>query len=147
MFCPSNCMCDLESSSLEIININALVANHQLSIVSLNDSVRIIDSGAFLCSDIVSLTGGYGLQSVGFGAFANCTKLQTVVFQDGLKSIGTGAFNNCRRLKELFIPSSVTETGYYRNYSTISKNATILCERDSYAEAYAKEHGYRIRLI
>ena len=145
--CPTNSICDLESSSLITINAHALTMNHRISDVVLSDNLRTIDTGAFLGSDIVSFTGGYGLRSVGIGAFANCEKLEMVVFQDGIETIGVGAFNNCRRLKELLIPKTVKSIGFDRSYSTISKKTTILCEKDSYAEQYAREHSHLMSFI
>lgn len=127
--CPTNCSCDLENSSLTAINAHALTMNHRISDVVFNDNLRTIDTGAFLGSDIVSLTGGFGLRLIGIGAFANCEKLEMVVFQDGIETISVGAFNNCRRLKELLIPKTVTSIGFDRSYSTISKKTTILCEK------------------
>ena len=142
--CPTNCICDLENSTLIAINEHALTMNHRISDVALSDNLRAIDTGAFLGSSIVSLTGGFGLRHIGIGAFANCEKLETVVFQDGIETIGVGAFNNCRRLKEILIPKTVSSIGFDRSYSTISKKTTILCEKGSYAEQYAREHGYLI---
>jgi len=145
--CPSKVFCNVESDRLRTIKQNALSMNQRISHITLGEHIQNVESGAFLGSSIVSLSGGFGLRSIGVGAFADCKKLETAVLQEGLISIGAGAFNNCRRLKELLIPKTVTSIGFDRSYSTISKKTTILCERGTYAEAYAREHDHVINYI
>lgn len=86
------------------------------------ESVKYIEKMAF--SGSASLTevefvGTSKLEVIGEQAFINCTKLETIVFQDSLKTIGADAFKNCA-IKELIIPQSVTSIGrqaFYGNKS------------------------------
>jgi len=48
---------------------------------------------------------------IGQRAFANCSNLKEVVFNDGIKKIGYRAFYNCRSLESITLPSTVTEIG------------------------------------
>ena len=52
------------------------------------------------------------------------------------------AFSNCVSLKEIAIPSSVTsiEYGAFNNHSA---DLTVICDKNSYAVAYAKSWGMR----
>lgn len=145
--CPPGVFCDLESSPVKTIAKYALCMNRCISDVVLQDDVKTIEHGAFFLSSISSITGGFGLRSIGMSAFAQCEKLEMAVFQEGLKSIEVGAFNNSRNLKELLIPRSVSMIGFDRSWSTISKKTTILCEKGSYADTYAQKHDYRISYI
>ena len=139
--CPITKKCNLERTSLKVIKSNALAMNASVTDVILHDNLQIIEAGAFLASGITSITGGYGLQSIGVGAFADCKKLEAAVFQEGLKAIETGAFNHCQKLHEIMIPKSVRYIGYDRSYSTFSKKTTILCERGFVAAEYAMLYG------
>ena len=139
--CPISSKCDLDRSSLRVIRANAMAFNANVTDVVLHDNLQSIENGAFLASMITSITGGYGLKSIGIGAFADCKNLEEAVFQEGLKAIETGAFNHCLKLKEIVIPKSVTSIGYDRSYSTISKKTTVLCQQGSYAAQYALMYG------
>ncbi len=66
---------------------------------------------------------------------------QKVVLPDGMKEIGERAFADCLTLKTMRIPASTTiiEPDVL---SGIPEGFTILGERGSYAEDYAKSHGF-----
>lgn len=80
-----------------------------------------IDSYAFANNDkIKKVSLNRDLESVGYGAFENCTSLESVVFwkpnmQDlgidrwGMRLIKSKAFAGCTALKEIFIPKEVVE--------------------------------------
>ena len=46
------------------------------------------------------------------GAFNNCEKLSSVIFEDGIEDISFASFHNCPLLKKITIPSSVTKMKY-----------------------------------
>lgn len=60
------------------------------------------------CNSVEEMIISEGVTEVGDSAFAELTKLKTVVFPNSLKYIGVGAFLNCTSLKEIAIPDSVT---------------------------------------
>ncbi len=68
------------------------------------------------------------------GAFNNCEKLSSVIFEDGIENISYASFHNCPFLKKITIPSSVTNMKY----------AFVGC--DSLEEAYI-EDGVQIKEV
>ena len=68
--------------------------------------------GAFYnCSSLESVVIGDGVTSIGNSAFYNCTSLESVVIGDGVTSIGYAAFYYCSSLTSIEIPDSVTSIG------------------------------------
>ena len=48
-----------------------------------------------------------GITRISYGAFYNCTNLETVLLPEGLKEIHSGAFERCISLKTTTFPSSL----------------------------------------
>ena len=51
------------------------------------------------------------LESIGYSAFSECSKLKDIVLPNGVKTIGEEAFEECIALEVITIPSSVTFIG------------------------------------
>ena len=92
----------------------------------------------------VTVTGGEIL----YGAFYNCTSLESITIPDSVTSIGECAFFYCRSLKSITIPDSVTSIGSsafeccYKLVEVINKsNLNITAGSSSYGYVgyYAKE--------
>ncbi len=49
------------------------------------------------------------VETIGAFAFANCVKLESIVFGEGLKKIENGAFKNCKSIKALAFPASLED--------------------------------------
>lgn len=70
------------------------------------------------------------VNTIGYGAFAGCSDINSVVIPNSVKSIFECAFEYCNRMKSITIPSSITLTGGYIFYgcdsliSIISENST-----------------------
>ncbi|MBR1828601.1 MAG: leucine-rich repeat protein, partial [Atopobiaceae bacterium] len=62
---------------------------------------------------IPSMIGSHEVRSIGGMAFANCTRLTSVVFPDdcNVQTIGEQAFYNCSSLTSITLPESVTSIG------------------------------------
>ena len=54
-----------------------------------------------------------GVESIGDGAFSECSGLRSVTIPESVTSIGVGAFSFCTNLQSVTIPSSVTSIGNY----------------------------------
>lgn len=60
-------------------------------------------------ADIPSEIYGVPVTTIGRNAFANCTKLGSVVVPEGVTKIETGAFNKCSQLTSVALPQSLEE--------------------------------------
>ena len=81
--------------------------------VNLNEGLGKISAHAFASSGITSIYIPNTVESIGVGAFQDCTALERVEFGDNinLTELQSTVFANCSRLKEINIPASVTDIG------------------------------------
>lgn len=85
------------------------------------------------------------VKSIGSYAFAGCSNYKLII-EEGVKSIGAHAFGETSSLRYVELPESLTFIGekafcpWYRDPSDI----TLKVHRNSYAEEYAKQNGYKI---
>jgi hypothetical protein len=79
--------------------------------VYIPNSVEIIESAAFVFTQLESVSIPGSVTRIGSRAFAYCSELTTVIFSEGLTTIGQNAFAGCEKLINLTLPDSVTEIG------------------------------------
>ncbi len=81
--------------------------------VNIPSSVSTIGENAFnMCSmSQVVFPANSSLQIIGDGAFADCTKLESISIPSKVASIGRGAFDLCKSLRSITLPSSVNTIG------------------------------------
>ena len=60
-----------------------------------------------------------------------------------LTTIGAGAFSNCTDLAIVYIPRSVTSIASNAFYGCL--NVTIVCERNSTADSFARQHNIPVQ--
>lgn len=90
----------------------AFVGCNELTKISIPDSVREIESGAFEeCFQLNSITIPNNVTRIGAYAFSLCRSLTGIILPDRLKEIGEGAFDECGKLASITIPDSVTAIG------------------------------------
>ena len=79
-----------------------------------------------------------GASVIDKGAFGCCESLTSIHIPDSVMRIRDWAFAECKKLTSIHIPDSVTriENCAFKNCD----NLTIQCNKESYAEKYAKEH-------
>lgn len=82
---------------------------------------------------------GFEVTAIGESAFSGCN-IETVILQEGIKIIDWFAFKDCKGLKEITLPSSLSSIGYGA-FESCSKDLTVICEKNSYAEKYAASWG------
>ncbi len=75
---------------------------------------------------IPSTYSGKPVTSIGSGAFANCTRLKSIVIPDNITSIGERAFYYCRSLTCIEIPDSVTSIGDSAFYNCDSLKSVVI---------------------
>ena len=83
------------------------------SILYSKQDVKEIDYTALAGAQITSVTIPGSVEFIDYGAFSDCSNLETVILEEGVKTIGENAFYNCSNLKSITIPSSVTSVENY----------------------------------
>lgn len=77
----------------------------------LADKTKIVDSSFQDCQNLLSVTIGVGVKTIGTSSFYYCLKLSSVEIPDSVETIERFAFGACHGLKSIEIPSSVTTIG------------------------------------
>lgn len=123
VFSDCTSLSSVELAGVESIGVRAFYNCTALEEITLPDTLARIDSLAFYCSGLTSVSlpdsvrdteTGEGedkqvVYGLGYGAFNNCLKLESVKIGSGIKVIPSGAFGYCIALKEIYIPLSVQE--------------------------------------
>ena len=81
------------------------------------------------CINMISVTIGNSVTSIGDNAFCYCSGLTSVTIPSSVASIGSSAFLGCTRLRSVTIPNSVTnigDTAFMHCYSLIAYHSTIM---------------------
>ena len=82
------------------------------------NGVTSIGYGAFaVCGSLTSVVIPDSVTSIGYGAFYSCDSLTSVVIPDSVTNIGDEAFEECTSLTNVVIPDSVTSIGEYAFHS------------------------------
>ncbi|MBR4440514.1 MAG: leucine-rich repeat protein [Bacteroidales bacterium] len=79
-----------------------------LESVTISGNMKKIDD-CKECENLRCLTIEYGVENIGFRAFAECSNLESVTIPGSVKKIGLGAFNRCGNLKSVIIENGVEE--------------------------------------
>ena len=86
-------------------------------VVTFGESVKSIPAHLFYTSswsyspNLVSVTLGSNVESIGSSAFYNCNNLTEITIPDSVASIGSSAFSYCRSLTEVTVGAGVTSIG------------------------------------
>lgn len=75
------------------------------------ETVTEIEKSAFAASGVESVSMSDAVNTVGEGAFSNCSKLKSVVLPKGLKELKKSLFSGCSALEAISIPDSVKTLG------------------------------------
>jgi len=90
-------------------NTNKLIAGCSKSFIP--NTVKIIDNQAFAgCHNLSSITIPDSVTAIGKGTFVNCG-LTSIIIPKSVISIGDSAFCGCRKLTSVTIPTNVTKMG------------------------------------
>lgn len=117
MFSGTKWLADREAEDKDII-VNGILLKQNISMseaakhdILIPEGVKRIGSFAFNRSSIKGVIIPDEVTEIGDYAFADCNRLQNVVFGTGLKIIGTSAFSGCYKLTSLLLPDSVEHIG------------------------------------
>ena len=108
--------------SLPVIVFGAAENNPVSAIVSGDYAYELIDDNSITIINydgdekdltIPSEIDGKTVKRIGYGAFAECKSIETLVIPDTIVAIGDYAFSQCSQLSEITIPDSVVALGQY----------------------------------
>lgn len=120
------------------------------NIVLADDTKGMADGTFYYCINLKSIALPNGITSISESAFSGCTNLSNVTIPNTVTTIKS-AFIGCTSLLSVTIPKNVKNIsdkafGYYHNENWEwfkVKNFTIKGYKDTAAEKYAKQHGFR----
>ncbi|MBQ7380033.1 MAG: leucine-rich repeat domain-containing protein [Clostridia bacterium] len=125
------------------IGEGAFKDNHNITHVSIPDTVTVIEQAAFSnCANLLTVDLGEGVQEISGEAFAYCSSLTSITLPSTLKKLGENAFVKCESLTKIDLPTGLTEISAYAFYgipiTEISIPATVISIGD-YAFANCSE--------
>lgn len=115
--------------------------------VILPKGITLIGEEAFNgCSALTEINLPEGITEIEEMAFYGCSALTRIKMPETVETIGRFAFVDCKNLKEIVLPAGIEELGYGM-FKGCSADLTLLVDRKSQAESYAKKEGlsYRYR--
>ena len=92
-----------------------------LEIIELGDGIKKIGKEAFAETQLTTVILPKTVTEIGYDAFRDCAKLESIALNKGLTTVSDGAFGGQSRLTEITIPASVTDMGEaaFRNCSNL----------------------------
>ncbi len=155
-------------STLKEMNQTVFYGCTSLESIVIPNGVEILSPAIFSgCTNLKSIKLPKNLKEIDFSVFWNCSSLKKIILPDELTKIGDSAFNfsgltsieipgkvteigdfafgSNKSLKKIYIPKSVKSIGENAFYNCVG--FTIYGEKGSYAETYAKNHGYIFEVI
>ena len=106
----------------------------------MNDYLTIVNGVVIGCNtDAANVVIPDGVTVIRKYAFRYCESLEAIKIPNSVTFIGDRAFSYCGSLKAITIPDSVTSIG--NDVFAGFFNVMIQCNRNSYAEEYAKKNN------
>ena len=105
----------VEEKVVEVKPTEEAPLNPNLKYEIKGDSITITDcdEGASGKLEIPSTIEGKPVRTIGFGALANCVKVESITISKSVTQIETYAFQNCMNLFDIRIPDNVINIGFY----------------------------------
>ncbi len=104
-------------AKLEKIGAYAFYQATGLSSIDLSSATEI-GNGAFLGSDLASVTLGSSLTTIGDNAFTRCQNLTELTIPESVTSIGEDVLQDCANIKKLTLPGGIISIEDLFGYST-----------------------------
>jgi hypothetical protein len=83
------------------------------TVVEMPESITEIGDCAFAdCSRLTSIVIPNSVKKIGERAFSECREIKSIVIGNSVNEIGNYAFHHCTKLDSITIPNSVTKIGY-----------------------------------
>lgn len=127
------------------IPANAFTGLGALYYLTINGSPSNIAANAFKnCDALREVNIPSSVTDFNATAFYSCDDLEIVRLNEGTTSI-SGAFTGCGNLSYIYIPDSVTSIA--DGCFSACPNVTIVANKDTYAETFAKENNINFEVI
>lgn len=121
---------------------------HITSVIIPDSVVSIGQESFYICPALKTLKLPAQLKIIGKNAFNYCKSLETVDIPYGTIHIDRHAFYDCSALQSITLPGTVGFLGeeVFGSDHANKKNFTIICEKNSYAERFARVNGMSVTL-
>lgn len=148
---------ELIMKNVEVIDSYAFKYCPYLTTLTLPETLTTINNYAFYGGSwssgsaqyvgITSITIPKNVRSIGKYAFYRLGDLETMIILNGLTEIGDSIIDSCKKLTEITIPKSVTKISDKAFPSSNTSLKTIKGIAGSYAETWARNHGFEFVAI
>lgn len=131
---------EIDGTPVREIGFFAFEANESIISVALPESIQTVGEGAFIdCTSLKEINLPTGLTTIERGAFAGCTSIEEITVPEGVQSIHDGAFAGCNALSQMTVLSRELK---YENWGLEElPNLVISAPEDSAAAEWASAMG------
>lgn len=136
--------------TIQLIGAGAFQCMEELREINIPAGVREIGEAAFAaCAALRTLTIPPNVKRIGKKAFLGCAALETVYISEGVEELGAGVFAKCSKLRKVYMPASIQcirekeENSLDLELFAACPDVTVICPKQSVAEAYCREKGIR----
>lgn len=98
--------------------------------------------GAINCTSII-FEEQSSLKDINGSTFVYLQNLEEIILPEPITKIGNYTFGYCKNLKKVYLPKSITKINDTAFNNCDKNNLVLEVAKDSYAENYAKEQGYK----
>lgn len=133
--------------TIQLIGAGAFQCMEELREINIPAGVREIGEAAFAA--LRTLTIPPNVKRIGKKAFLGCAALETVYISEGVEELGAGVFAKCSKLRKVYMPASIQcirdkeENSVDLELFAACPDVTVICPKQSVAEAYCREKGVR----
>lgn len=133
---------EIEGYKVTCIKEGAFYNNPHIKKIVIPSSVEVIENSAFAyCSSLENVVFNDGNSEILISQFAfeMCTALKSITFSNRQTVIDDYAFENCKMLGKLYFPESISYIGYLAFNGC--ESVIFDCENSTVAQKYAEENN------
>ena len=117
-----------------------------LESIAFPSKLTVLNNAMFSFSGLKSFTIPPSVREIGHSVFEYCGNLTSMVIPSGVTKLDAYTFSYIDKLQTVTIPASVTEFSS-RQVVNRCPNVTLLVEKGSAALEFAKEYGFKYKII
>lgn len=125
------------------IQVDAFEESYYLESVTIPDTVETMTESFYMCVHLKNVSIGKRVKELGGAQFLGCWELEEIVIPENVERLEKDTFNGCVALESVTFYNSDVEIkeGAFRNCNF--DILTLMAEKGSTIEAYAKEYGIK----